>query len=453
MIQLECVQKPGLPPTNMSSVAAKACYSANLPPLDSMMNVKGQLFDTGHHTTFQHSNYTFVIWNIAVGDITLGLHLCSPFYDTDQRSGRYCGEMFLIPNYIDLARYVRALWPELDDGTIWGVVIPYIRHSLELFAKYGAESVGLAEHYLRKTRSRFPEKGIAVQADKIAQEQRRVLVSVIMPTALYYTVNLSAISALYKSAFTPSMRALTSMMADEVINHDPGVAFMFKREDDQDWTPELVVPWSGVRLEPKLELLELSRPDTFNMPDDKFKHPVDQLHFRPEFMDNGIGGIVTRKTLSLMTMGQDQRHRTLRRGAPEFTGEFYVPPLIAKCKGASKDADVLQASWLSLREQLPGTLWAVLAPYGAMVTYRSAGDFNAVAHEQAKRLCWNAQEEIRNLARQLRSQMVDEVGADNKLVTMLEPPCFHGKCIEGNRYCGRPLKTRRDERYFARQVI
>jgi hypothetical protein len=88
-----------------------------------------------------------------------------------------------------------------------------------------------------------------------------------------------------------------------------------------------------------------------------------------------------------------------------------------------------------------------------MVTYRSAGDFNAVAHEQAKRLCWNAQEEIRNLARQLRSQMVDEVGADNKLVTMLEPPCFHGKCIEGNRYCGRPLKTRRDERYFARQVI
>lgn len=51
---------------------------------------------------------------------------------------------------------------------------------------------------------------------------------------------------------------------------------------------------------------------------------------------------------------------------------------------------------------IPNSLFTAIAPYGAMAKYQKKGNFNAVAHEQAKRLCFCAQEEIYNLGRLLR---------------------------------------------------
>ena len=56
-------------------------------------------------------------------------------------------------------------------------------------------------------------------------------------------------------------------------------------------------------------------------------HPVDLLHFSPELMDNNVSEIKTNIEISVATMGQDQRHRTVRRSQPGFSGRFYLPPI------------------------------------------------------------------------------------------------------------------------------
>jgi hypothetical protein len=105
------------------------------------------------------------------------------------------------------------------------------------------------------------------------------------------------------------------------------------------------------------------------------------------------------------------------------------------------------ASWVGLKSVLPGTLWAEIAPYGAMVSYTKRGSFNAIAHEQAKRLCFNAQEEIYEVNRQ---QLMAVRQTDNAaiLAEMSYPPCKKSdKCPEGRRFCGREMSLRKSHRF------
>jgi hypothetical protein len=60
-------------------------------------------------------------------------------------------------------------------------------------------------------------------------------------------------------------------------------------------------------------------------------------------------------------------------------------------------------------------------------------------HEQAKRLCWCAQEEIYNLNVQLSQQL--KAAGQNNLVAEMLPPCATNGCIEGLRYCGRDIRV------------
>jgi len=96
----------------------------------------------------------------------------------------------------------------------------------------------------------------------------------------------------------------------------------------------------------------------------------------------------------------------------------------------------------------------VLAPYGAVVEYIKKGSFNAILHEQYKRLCWCAQEEIYYLGALEREAIIDFCGNDAEILTMFQPPCFEtGKCAEGERYCGRDIKLRKGDEYFPRRVV
>ena len=111
----------------------------------------------------------------------------------------------------------------------------------------------------------------------------------------------------------------------------------------------------------------------------------------------------------------------------------------------------------------------VLAPYGAMVAYEKVGSFNAIIHEQGKRLCWCAQEEISNLSRQMRLSLKGELEKSAANATSLasaqlwqmrlaeflrifEAPCYRtGKCAEGVRYCGRDMSLRENGDYFPKR--
>lgn len=450
---VKLISHTGTDPLDLTSHAAKICYQSEEPEWGKRIDAENILFKTGHHTTFQHFFLTFMIDGISVGDITLGMHLASPFYNSNQRSGRYASKMFLEPNFKKIESYITNYWPDLETGQKQEVM-EYIKSSVGIYHKNIAQATETARKIIKEERPFIPEKSLQISAPKVAQEQMRAFIPVIFPTSMDFTINITALSAMYRSAWSPAMKSITKQMVDSVIEKFPELAFVFDKEQRADeWSPEFLKSKNEILDGPKLKLLNIEGEENFVNPYSEIMHPVDLLHFRPESMTNNIGTIKTEIVLSLATMGQEQRHRTLRRGAPSFTGDFYLPAIPREC-GLEESAKTVLAEWLELSKKIPKTLAAVIAPYGATVIYTKEGSFNAIAHEQGKRLCFLAQEEIYNLGRIMREEIEKEKGKDCPLLSMLEPPCYRdGKCAEGNRYCGRDMKLRKTRDYFPRRKI
>lgn len=442
-------------PLTCVSHAAQKCYQAENPIWGKRIDEKGRLFTPSHHTTFQHATAynTFDIEDISIADITLGLHLASPFYNSDQRSGRFCAKMFLEPNYDLIRNYITKFWPEASEDQIQ-LALDYVKSGVEIFHANFKKATIAAEELIKKERPNANEKYISVNGEKIAQEQLRMFISLIFPTGMDFTANLTALAAMRQSAWTPGMRYATNKMAELVTEKQPELAYVFAGEQSkEDFTPELKNKSGQILFEPRLELLSVENPEKFIMPTSHDMHPIDTLHFQPKYMDNNVCRIETRVELSAATMGQDQRHRTIGRAQPYFTGNFYLPP-IPRLIGLQKEAEAILAAWISLYDKLPKTLVAALAPYGAMLSYVKDGSANAIAHEQGKRLCFAAQEEIYNLGRLLREAIEAKYGKDSELLKIFEPPCYRtGICTEGVRYCGRNITLRTSGNYFPKREI
>lgn len=452
MIKVKLISHTNAAPLELTSHAALICYQAEAPELGKMIDVENRLFKVGHHTTLQHFFLTFQVEDISVGDITFGLHLTSPFYNSDQRSGRYCAKMFVEPDFEKIENYIESFWPDLEQS-LKNKTLNYIKKGVNLYQENIATATELAAKFIREERPFANDKYIEMSAPKIAQEQVRSFIPVIFPTAFDLTINLTALVAMYEAAWNPVMRDVTGKMAQAAVEKFPELAFVF-REDarrQDDWAPK-IKEGSQILSEPRLKILEISRRENFRAAEEALMAPVDKLHFTPELMDNSFDEIKTEIEISVATMGQDQRHRTIRRSTPEFTGNFYLPPILAAL-GLEEAARGLLEDWKSLSQKLPDTLAAVIAPYGAMVRYKKAGSLNAVAHEQAKRLCWCAQEEIYHLSRLLRLE-IEKLPEHSPLLKLLEPPCYStGLCAEGARYCGRDIKLRTGGDYFPKRKI
>lgn len=460
MIKIKLINSTDADLLELASHAALICYQSEAPKLgEKKIDVQGRLFEAGHHTTLQHSFFTFEIEDIAVGDITFGMHLTSPFYNSDQRSGRYCAKMFVEPDFQKIERYIRDFWSSVSDDQI-AAVIEYVKKGVDVYQKHIADAAETAKKFIKEERPYINEKALEMNAPKIAQEQMRMFISVIFPTAFDFTVNTTALVAMWESAWSPVMKYVTDKMKEAVVEKYPDADFLFNeaRRRKDEWSIDINKIISargsfGVLYRPEVELKNICEENEYVVPDGSLTHPVDKLHFTPEMMDNSVSEIKTRIKISTVTMGQDQRHRTIRRSIPIFTGYFYLPPICRELK-LGTDALALMKEWSGLCKILPGTLATVLAPYGAMVAYTKSSSYNAIAHEQGKRLCWCAQEEIYHQGRELRRKIENLKGKDNPLLRIFEPPCFRdGKCAEGQRYCGRDIRKRETGDYFPERKV
>jgi hypothetical protein len=446
MIQVSLVTLTQSNPSAVISQTAKTCYQNVMPELGSLINIKERLWETGHHTTLQPFHLTFHIEGIAVGDITLGLHLASPFYVSGQRSGRFCGAMFSAPDFNLIEGYMDAYWPE-PPKSIKKEAMDYIKYALGVYGANIDSATKRAAEFIKEERPYASAKYIEQNAPKIAQEQLRVIIPVIFPTAVNFTVNLSALAALYRVAWSPAMKDVTGKMASIVIGKYPELAYLFERYDGSDASDIVTAlgPISakeGILKKPEVELLAID--DGFVAPDHKMINPLDILRFSPSMMENNVEGIKTLIKISLATMGQDQRHRTIGRGFPSFTGEFYLPP-VPDSLGIETVAEKVRGKWLDICGKLNDSFSCVLAPYGAMVRYKKFASYNAAIHEGAKRLCWCAQEEIYHAFQRLRSQIVKRKSEEFPFLKTTSPNCvLTGKCGEGVRYCGRNLNWKYD---------
>lgn len=436
----------------LASHAALECYQSKSPELGKLIDVRKRLFETGHHTTLEHYSFTFNVEGIAVSDITFGAHLCSPFYNSDQRSGRFCAEMFLHPDFESIEQYIVMHCSELEKNQrVRTEVMNFIRNGVDTYQCYIEDATKLAMELIAKERPRASADYIRLNAPKIAQEQLRMFISAIFPTGFDFTVDLIALVSLCKSAWTPGMIELTKQMASAVVERHPEIAYMFAGRGGT-WAPlgnDFSCVHGRIEMKPQLRIFQSDLEDVV-VPDVGDAFPVDLLHFLPEYMNNNTCSIKTEVEISVACMGQDQRHRTISRSAPSFTGNFYLPPIPALLPGVLDLARITMESWRWLSKLVPPTLTTAIAPYGAMVCYKKRGSLNAVLHEQGKRLCWCAQEEIYHLARMLR-RGINSLNAKASITEALEPPCFRfGKCAEGARYCGRLLTT--DDYFPEREV-
>jgi len=450
MMKVRLIAWTNRKPLELTSFAARTCYASEIPKWGKLLDVENVLWKTGHHTTLEHFFVSFLIDGISVGDVTLGLHLTHPFYNTSQRSGRYSAKMFWQPRWKEVERYISKYWPGIKERQK-KEILSYIQKGVALFQENHSRLTELSKDFLKKERPFISQENLEKNAPKIAQEQLRMFIPVIFPTALVYTINLVSLAVLQRVAWSPPMRYVLKEMVNLVLKKFPELDFIYQwnKKNNSDWSPRLIAREKRILKEPRLRLLKVNKLTEINFPAGEEIGPLDLLHFLPKTMENHFIEIATEIEISLATMGQDQRHRTIRRSMPEFTGNFYLPPVLEEAGLEKKAREVLE-KWISFKGKVPDTLWMVLAPYGAMIRYKKIGSLNAIIHEQNKRLCWCAQEEIYWLSCLLRKELRRTKYRD--FLKILEPPCLNGKCPEGARYCGRDLMKIRRELFKRRKV-
>ena len=431
--------------SQLASHAARVCYSINPEIINQPIDVKVRLFDPGHHTTLQHNTFTFYVEDLPVSGCYFGLHLASPFYNSDQRSGRF-SKMYNKPDFDALRDTVLGFYPDAPIEKI----MAWVEKGVKIYQDNIGHLTELAVHYIKKERPFAGEKYIAQNAPKIAQEQLRCFISQLALTAVDCTVDLSALVALYRVAWNAEMRVLTQKMADLVVAENPEIAYMFDPGKRATlWSPKFLCDKASVVTESTNKILGVfgdeESVDTTPLPDS-----LDTLYFSPKTMDNTQFLVQSEATCSCATFGEDQRHRSIKRSAPVFTGAFYTAPLVAEA-GLGEQGKAYMQEWLDLSHEIGGAVATLIAPYGAVVKYKKLGDLNALIHEQAKRACWCAQEEIYNLACELRSGLKDKI-KNTEILARFAPPCMKGGiCQEGVRYCGRNLKEK--ENYFPKRKV
>ena len=442
-------------PTTLASHAARMCYTAESPKLGDTIDVENRLFKTGHHSTLEHNYWTFMIENIPVSSVVFGLHLTAPFYDTDQRSGRF-SKMYDNPDMVDIRNTLETYYPDAQSKYITEAC-GFIGRGLNIYADNKDKVTNMARDAIHRERPKASDKYVESNAPKLAQEQLRMFVSMIAPTALDWTVDLATICAFYRTAWTPFMRDVMDKIVAEIKTTHPDIAYMFDEyaRSTKDWSPKFSEKYYGTRKRPGFEVLnQYYRRCEFT--ENQSRDTVDTLQFSPEYMDNSLMYVRSRIHVDAgATMGQDQRHRSIKRSKPVFTGYFYLPPLLNKA-GLEPVADTWMRDFYGMvsNPDISNSFVTSIAPYGAMVQYDKHADLNALIHEQGKRTCWCAQEAIYHLACDLRRELAEKIGEEAKVLKYLTPPCLSmGHCVEGARYCGRDLKNETLAKYFRDRQI
>lgn len=454
-VKLTKIAETNVDPTTLSSHAARMCYTADTPKLGDTIDVENRLFKTGHHSTLEHNYWTFMIENIPVSSVVFGLHLTAPFYDTDQRSGRF-SKMYDNPDMADIKNTLETYYPFVPDRYI-NQACTFIDKGLNVYADNKDRVIELARNQIHFERPCASEKYIESNAPKLAQEQLRMFVSMIAPTALDWTVDLATICAFYRTAWTPFMRDVMDKIAKQIKTEHPDIAYMFDENmrNTEYWSPKFAPCYMGAKTRPEFRLLDYKYDDKL-FKENKSRDTVDTLQFSPEYMDNSL--MYVRSCIHMdagATMGQDQRHRSIKRSKPVFTGYFYLPPLLDKA-GLKPVATTWMRDFYKMvnNPKFSRSMATSIAPYGAMVQYDKHADLNALIHEQGKRTCWCAQEAIYHLACDLRRELEQKIGSDAAVLKYLTPPCLSmGHCVEGPRYCGRSIALDKINGYFRDRQI
>ena len=476
---------------------ARTCYSSkgvipDEPEVDRSTLAK-DLYQAGHHTTFQHAHFQFSMENISRQMIWSFLH-SHPFYNSEQVSQRY---VEVKPD--------QAAVPALNDPVSQRIYEETLRMQMEAYHILADKLTPIVQReYAKLFPNRPPEEKKHVQTiKKKAMEIARYVLPVATFAYLYHTVSgitLLRYARLCDQFDAPAeQREAVGQMVEELLTWDPnyravleeaipfeslpesrrcgqidGVsrarAKEFIREFDaaMKGTFSTVVDWSAeaeaALAEAVREVLGLPRSalsdgEAIELALSAAENPLlgENLNltthskltrtlFHPHY--------TFRKRLSHTADSQDQRHRMTPASRPilaaHFTGEpDFVRPAILDLDPACSDyyEETMRKTWEGINALLERGVKAEFAlyllPNAVRLRFTESSDLLNLRHKHTMRLCYNAQEEIWRASLEEAMQIREIHPAIGK---HLLPPCGHRVlsqsrpiCPEGIRYCGVPV--------------
>jgi flavin-dependent thymidylate synthase len=462
------------------------------------------LFEAGHHTTFQHANFVFVLDGVSRLAIWSFFHH-HPHYNSEQVSQRYrevSGKTMVTP---DLPENLMPIYQQAIERSLEG----YRRLSELLMPD-------LSERYARvfparaKAKGEDAEKRRNSEIQKKAQEVARYVLPLATPAHFYHTINGLTLLRYYVLAnqldVPGEVRYLVNQMVNEVLKVDPyflgapdypldlqilaaedtmeydvlnevrqnlsgnSEESFFKEFDRQlggynsklvgyDENAESTLA-NAVRTVLGASGDELNDPQAIAKVMDPAEnqylgHPLF-LAMNSKLMQamNHVP-LTFQKRISGAEEAQNQRHRGSQSSSPVLSAhlrekpDVMVPEDVARVPEALEEYHAtIQALWDAKNQLLDAGVEPekvlYLLPNSHNVRFYETGTLLTYYWKWVKRLCFNAQREIFETARQETEQVRIALPGIGEYVA--RPPCVvrHAAgskpfCPEGERYCGIPV--------------
>ncbi len=477
------------------------------------------LFAAGHHTTFQHAHFVFVIDGISRLALWSFFHH-HPFYNSEQVSQRYrevTGATMVTPELPEplLTRYRAAVERALQG---YRRLVELL--SPDIAARYAAV-------FPARARSQRPEvqKRVQTAVQRRAQEVARYVLPLATPAHLYHTVNgltLLRYYALANQLDVPhEVRYVVNRMVEEVLAVDPN----FLGAPGHPLDPEVLALEETLEyraleefrsavgrsaseaffrefdaaLAPYHSRLVAHTPDGERVLADAVRAVLGRT--RAELDDEAAIALVLdparnpylghplylamhsklmqtlthvsftfQKRISGAEDAQNQRHRGTLSSGPVLLAHWREEPDVIVPEDIARVPEALEEYWATVRvlwETKNQLLDAGVAPEFALyllpnahhVRFYESGTLLAYLWKWIKRLCFDAQWEIWETARQETEQVRAVFPRIGQYVA--RPPCvlravagLHPPCPEGERFCGVPVWRDYDpERLCALRVL
>lgn len=443
-------------PSNIAIGSARSCYSSTLVTPEKNNNFANkqslldELFMSGHHTTMQHTVFTFEIDGISRLLIWRLLH-SHAHYNSDQVSQRYAKVKPGKDSYY---------YPKSVDDSI----------SEDFFLKTYEAYFTLTEKltsYFEKSEN----KVVAKAANKKAMELARYVLPQAVKAHLYHSINLiTALRYIKAAEIIPEAeteaKELAEILKEKIIEIEPSYSSLIEDLKKQK------VEFPEINLDKFPSLLNGENVAVFDV-NDGYGFPnlnnysaginTNVLFYPMEAMSS----FSMKMKLSLSADAQNQRHRTSIGIRPELMKEFnkvknksleeifYIPKEIK----ADKDLYIIYTSILNESISLIAKLskddsidkkdLAYFLPNAFLIEIVEKNDMVNFTHKAKLRTCLNSQEEIRDLTESIISKLKSLGVAETEFFV---PPCvtrFKNKifptCSEGKRFCG--VKVWKLEKY------
>lgn len=186
---------------------------------DRAIKLYADLFAAGHHTTFQHSTFMFVLDNVSRLAIWSFFH-SHPFYNSEQVSQRYrevTGETMAAP---DLPAHLTGVY----DGAINASFNAYTQ-LVDILTPDFEQLYTQVFPARAKAQGDAARERFANDVQKRAQEVARYILPLATPAHLYHTVNGLTLLRYYVLANQPDapteVRYIVNQMISQVLEVDP----------------------------------------------------------------------------------------------------------------------------------------------------------------------------------------------------------------------------------------